>query len=270
VLTNVVEAIWYEQDIPNCPMSINLYASLLVEGAPVEAMLDGVTAVEVMEMTKGAKRGHEVVDWVKKIREQNIEVLLDDFEPDHPGVDSSPDGIKIGAFDNAFHSRQAFNEDGAPSDMAVVSVEKIDKRSFKDYYCSFLPTMKEPIRKLVMEGSENCLKSEVKGPPFDFNNPRATTASAHVYQAAARSLRLRGQDFQMLQQGFRALYDDENFDDEALANIQSLGKPMDKARMEAGTMASFGDEAKRRAAMKVRPLVCGVIKPCAFANRGGD
>jgi len=128
VLTNVVEAIWYEQDIPNCPMSINLYASLLVEGAPVKEMLHGVTAVEVMEMTKGAKRGHEVVNWVQKIREQHLEVLLDDFEPDHPGVDSSPDGIKIGAFDNAFHSLQAFNEDGAPSDMAAVAVEKIDKK----------------------------------------------------------------------------------------------------------------------------------------------
>jgi len=120
--------------------------------------------------------------------------------------------------------------------------------------------MKEPIRKLVMEGSENCQKSEVKGAPFDFNNPPATTASAHVYQAAARSLSLRSEDFKMVQQGFRALYDDEDFDKDARANIQSLGKPMEKARMEAGTIASFGDEAKRRAALKVRPLVCGVIK----------
>jgi len=262
VLTNVVEAIWYQQDNPDCPMSINAYASLLVEGAPILEMIDGVTVVEVMEMTKGAKRGPEVVHWVKTIREQNIEVLLDDFDSKHPGMDSSPNGIKVCVFANAFHSLQAFNDDGASSDMAVVEKEQVNDMDFKDYYCSLVPRMKEGIQKLIMEGSENCLKSEVRqGPPLNFDEPQATTATAHVYQAAARSLIAWNPNLQMLHQGGRALYDDEEFDEDARAVIQNLSKPLPAARKgDAGTMAWIGDEAKRRAAMKVRPLASGVMK----------
>jgi len=67
-------------------------------------------------------------------------------------------------------------------------------------------------------------------------------------------------NLQMLHQGGRALYDDEEFDEDARAVIQNLGKQLPPARKEAGTMAWLGDEAKRRAAMKVRPLACGVIR----------
>jgi len=48
VLTNVVEATWYQEDIPDCPIAINLYASLLVDGAPILDMVLGVHVVEVM------------------------------------------------------------------------------------------------------------------------------------------------------------------------------------------------------------------------------
>jgi len=260
VLTNVVEAIWYEQDNPDCPMSINVYASLLVGGAPLLEMIDGVSVVEVMEMTKGAKRGPEVDQWVSKIRERNIEVLLDDFDSKHPGVESSPDGLKVCVFANAFHSLQAFNEDGAPSDMAVIEKAQINDMNFKDYYCSLVPKMKG-VKKLIMEGSENCLKTEVhQGPPLNFDEPRATIASAHVYQAAARAMVAQIPNLQMLHQGGRALYDDEEFDEDARNVIQNLGKQLALARKEAGTMAWLGDEAKRRATMKLRPLACGVIR----------
>ena len=113
-----------------------------------------------------------------------------------------------------------------------------------------------------MEGSENCLKSEVKpGPPLAFDKPQATTASAHVYQAAAKALRAQNADLRILHQGGRALYDDEEFDEDASAVIHKLGKPMSDARTrDAGTIAWIGDEAKRRASMKMRPLASGVIK----------
>jgi len=115
-----------------------------------------------------------------------------------------------------------------------------------------------------MEGSENCLKSEVQGAPLNFSEPGATVASAHVYQAAARAMRANqpeGQSFQMLHQGGRALYEDEHFDEDACAVIEASGKPMPAARAgDAGTLAWIGSEAVRRAAMQQRPLVCGIKK----------
>merc|ERR1712224_967076 len=67
VLTNAVEAVWYEEAVPTCPMGINVYASLLVDEAPVLQMVAGVHVVEIMEMTKGARRGLEVDEWVSRI-----------------------------------------------------------------------------------------------------------------------------------------------------------------------------------------------------------
>jgi len=262
VLTNTVEATWYQHDIPTCPMSINLYASLLVDGAPVLEMVDGVNVVEVMEMSKGAKRGPVVDMWVRNMRNQHIEVLLDDFDSKHPALHSSPDGIKVCVFANAFHSLQAFNDDGAPAVMDIAQKDRINDMDFKDFYCSLVPFAQPNIKKLIMEGSENCLKSEVKpGPPLAFDKPQATTASAHVYQAAAKALRAQNADLRILHQGGRALYDDEEFDEDASAVIHKLGKPMSDARTrDAGTIAWIGDEAKRRAGMKMRPLASGVIK----------
>jgi len=256
-LTNTVEAIWLQQDIPECPMSINVYASLLVDGAPVQEMVHGVRVVEVMEMTKGAKRGQEVDTWVDDLRKEGIEVLLDDFDSNHPGRGSSPDGVKVCVFTNAFHSLQAFNEGGAPATMPAIQKAQINNMDFKDYYCA-LPETQPHITKLVMEGSENCLKSVVTpGPPLTFDEPAGPVASAHVYQAAAKAL----PNVRILHQGGRALYDDEDFDEEAISVITGLKKPMAAARKgDAGTMAWIGSEAKRRAAMKTRPLTCGVIK----------
>merc|ERR1712070_411142 len=98
----------------------------------------------------------------------------------------------------------------------------------------------------------------------NFGEPRATIASAHVYQAAARALcacQPVGQSFQMLHQGGRALYHDEVFDEDACAVIEACGKQMAAARTnDAGTMAWIGSEAVRRAAMQQRPLVCGIMK----------
>jgi len=111
VLTNAVEAVWYQESLPTCPMGINVYASLLVAESPVLQMIDGVSHVEIMELTKGAKRGSEVNGWVDKIRETGATVLLDDFDAKHPGIDSRPDGIKVCVFVNAFHSLQAFKNE---------------------------------------------------------------------------------------------------------------------------------------------------------------
>lgn len=281
VLTNAVEATWYQEAIPTCPMGINLYASLLVAGAPVEQMIAGVRVIEVMEMTKGAKRGPEVDNWVDKIREAGCTVLLDDFDSKHPGIGSSPDGIKVSVFANAFHSLQAFKNQssGDPAapllpveEMPFAEKEKTNDNNFMEYYCSLVPRHQPGARILIMEGSENCLKSEVNpGPPLKFDEP-ATIASAHVYQAAARAMREmqpEGQIFEMYHQGGRALYADEDFDEEMHAVIVASGKPMGSARTnDAGTLAWMGQEAVRRAEMQVRPLVCGVKrKPILLAQR---
>jgi len=273
VLTNAVEAVWYQETIPTCPMGINVYASLLVAEAPVLQMIAGASVVEIMELTKGAKRGPEVDGWVDKIREAGATVLLDDFDAKHPGIGSKPDGIKVCVFVNAFHSLQAFKNEPSGSSCApllpITEVPRVEKERLNpfdvlDFYGSLVPKHQSGARVLVMEGSENCLKSEIPGPPFNFGEPKATTASAHVYQAAARTLCASlpvGESLQMLHQGGRALYDDEVFDEDARAVIAACGKQMSAARAgDAGTMAWIGSEAVRRAAMQQRPLVCGVAQ----------
>lgn len=274
VLTNAVECMWYQETVPTCPMAINLYASLLVQGAPVSQMIDGVKVVEVMEMTKGAKRNASVDDGVKCIRDAGKHVMLDDFDAKHPGLNSKPNGIKVSVFANAFHSLQAYKNQpfGDPprdllpfSELPFVDKEKTNSFDVVDYYGVIVPKYQSGVEFLVMEGSENCLKAEVSpGPPLDFGKPGATTASAHVYQAAARAMRATqpaGQQFKMFHQGGRALYEDEDFDAEACAVIAASGKPMQAARTgDAGTMAWMGDEAKRRAEMQARPYVSGLVK----------
>jgi hypothetical protein len=273
VLTNAVEAVWYQEALPLCPMGINVYASLLVADAPVLQMTDGVSVVEIMELTKGAKRGAEVERWVEKLREAGATVLLDDFDTKHPGLDSKPDGIKVCVFANANHSLQAFKNEpvegsSAPllpiEEVPHIEKERLNEHDLFDFYGSLVPKHQSGARVLVMEGSENCLKSEIKGPPFNFSEPRATIASAHVYTAAAKALCAslpEGESLQMLHQGGRALYDDEVFDEDACAVIAACGKQMAAARAgDAGTMAWIGSEAVRRAAMQQRPLVSGVVK----------
>jgi hypothetical protein len=265
VLTNAVEAVWYQEALPNCPMAINFYASLLVDEAPVEEMIAGVRIVEVMEMSKGAKRGPEVTEWVSKMRKTGARVLLDDFDASHPGVDSSPDGLKVSVFINAFHTLQMSKTSLLPiSEMQYVEKEAAKPFDMMDYYCSIVPKHQSGVQTLFMEGSENCTKSENPGPPLNFSEPKATTASAQVYRAAALALRAsqpEGQVFQMFHQGGRALYEDEVFDEDACAMIEASGKPMAVARTsDAGTMAWMGQEAMRRALMRARPLVSGIVK----------
>jgi hypothetical protein len=271
VLTNAVEAVWYQEELPSCPMAINLYASLLIAEAPVLQMISGVKVIEIMEMTKGAKRGSEVDDWVSTIRATGATVLLDDFDTKHPGIGSKPDGIKVSVFANAFHSLQTFKNEPFGEEeehllpitaIPFVEKEKADAYDVMDYHGVIVPKYQSGAKILIMEGSENCLKSEVAGPPFNFAEPGATTASAHVYQAAARAMlahQPEGQVFQMKHQGGRALYADEDFDEEACAVIAACGKPMAAARTgDAGTMAWMGREAVRRAEMQTRLRVSGV------------
>jgi len=268
VLTNAVEAVWYQEGVPECPMGINLYASLLVPNAPVRELVEGVKVVEVMEMTKGAKRGQEVDDWVAQIRAGGAIVMLDDFDAKHPGLGSQPDGIKVSVFVNAFHSLQTFKNEPPilpMGDLQKVEKEKTNPFDVVDYYGDIVPTHQSGVRLLVMEGSENCLKSEISpGPPLNFGEPKATTASAHVYQAAARAMQKtqpEGQVFEMYHQGGRALYADEDFDAEASEVIAKSTKPMAAARTgDAGTMAWMGVEAVRRASLQGRLPVCGVMK----------
>jgi len=268
VLTNAVEAVWYQEGVPECPMGINLYASLLVPNAPVRELVEGVKVVEVMEMTKGAKRGQEVDDWVAQIRAGGAIVMLDDFDAKHPGLGSQPDGIKVSVFVNAFHSLQTFKNEPPilpMGDLQKVEKEKTNPFDVVDYYGDIVPTHQSGVRLLVMEGSENCLKSEISpGPPLNFGEPKATTASAHVYQAAARAMQKtqpEGQVFEMYHQGGRALYADEDFDAEASEVIAKSTKPMAAARTgDAGTMAWMGIEAVRRAGLQARLPVCGVMK----------
>lgn len=268
VLTNAVEAVWYQEGVPECPMGINLYASLLVPNAPVRELVEGVKVVEVMEMTKGAKRGQEVDDWVAQIRAGGAIVMLDDFDAKHPGLGSQPDGIKVSVFVNAFHSLQTFKNEPPilpMGDLQKVEKEKTNPFDVVDYYGDIVPTHQSGVRLLVMEGSENCLKSEISpGPPLNFGEPKATTASAHVYQAAARAMQKtqpEGQVFEMYHQGGRALYADEDFDAEASEVIAKSTKPMAAARTgDAGTMAWMGVEAVRRAGLQARLPVCGVMK----------
>merc|ERR1719183_2186791 len=213
-------------------------------------------------MTKGAKRGPEVVQWVKTIKESGSMVLLDDFDCAHPGINSEPDGIKASVFTNAFHSLQVFKDGGVPAEMPIALKEKMNDKDFRDYYCSLIPQCQPNITKVVLEGSENCMKSEVRpGPPLNFGQPTATVVSAHLCQAIAKTLHALNPEIKMCRQGGRALYADEEFDAEALVVIAKSGKRMPAAgTSDAGTMAWMGQEAVRRAGMKTRPLVCGVKK----------
>jgi len=174
---------------------------------------------------------------------------------------------------NAFDSLQTFKNQpsGEPlapllpfAEMPYVEKEKANAFDIVDYYGSIVPKHQGGARILVMEGSENCMKSEVSGPPLNFGEPGATTASAHVYQAAARAIcanQPEDQEFQMLHQGGRALYADEDFDEDACAVVAASGQPIAAARtVHAGTMAWMGQEAVRRAEMQTRPRVCGVVK----------
>lgn len=135
--------------------------------------------------------------------------------------------------------------------------EKMNDKDYKDFY-SLVASSQPNAKKLVLEGSENCLKSEVMpGPPLNFGEQNATVASAHLCRAIA----IMFPEIEMCRQGGRALYDDEEFDAEALAVIAKSGKKMQAARTnDAGTMAWMGQEAVRRSSMKTRPLVCGVKK----------
>merc|ERR1719183_839340 len=199
------------------------------------------------------------------IRDSGATVLLDDFDPKHPGIDSKPNGIKVCVFVNAFHCLQAFKNEPVGSSGAhllpMVEVPRVEKERINafdmvDFYGQLVPKHQNSAQVIVMEGSENCLKSEVQGPPFNFSEPKATIASAHVYQAAARTLcasQPEGQSLQMLHQGGRALYDDEEFDEDAIAVIQACEKPMGAARTgDSGTISWMGSEAVRRAAMQQR------------------
>jgi len=70
--------------------------------------------------------------------------------------------------------------------MAVLEKAQINDMNFKDYYFSLVPKKKD-VKKLIMEGSENCWKAEVRqGPPLNFDEPRMTIASAHVYQGGSK------------------------------------------------------------------------------------
>merc|ERR1719454_35256 len=135
--------------------------------------------------------------------------------------------------------------------------DKMNDKDCKDFYALFAH-FQPNARRLVLEGSENCLKSEVTpGPPLNFGQPNATVASAHLCQAIAKTF----PNLEMCRQGGRALYDDEEFDAEASVVIAKSGTKMPAARTsQAGTMAWMGQEAVRRAGMKMRPLVCGLKK----------
>merc|ERR1712100_784351 len=165
VLTNAVEAVWYEEAIPTWAMGINVYASLLVAEAPVLQMTQSVSVVEIMEMTKGAKRGPEVDGWVDKIRQTGATVVLDDFDAKHPGIGSKPDGIKVCVFANAFHSLQAFKNaplgDSSTPLLPIIDIPRMEKEHVNpfdllDYYGAIVPKHQNGARVLIMEGSENC------------------------------------------------------------------------------------------------------------------
>merc|ERR1711998_90674 len=106
--------------MPDRLFSMNIYVSLLVEGAPMEQMVEGARAVEVMELSKGTKRGPHVSAWIREMRNMGKNVLIDDFDANHPCLDSAPDGIKVCVFTNAFHSLQAFKEGGAVTEFPIV------------------------------------------------------------------------------------------------------------------------------------------------------
>lgn len=261
VLGSAVDASAYQDQMPELPLSINVYAGLLSEGAPVLSMVDGVQVVEVMEMTRGAQRSPALTSWVSELQSQGIRVMLDDFNTQHPALDSSPAGIKVCMFQNAAHTLQVFKEGSLPESFTEAGSD--DVSSLVGFYGSFIRKSMPNVSFLVMEGSENCMKSDLqpgqKGPPVNFSEPRATVATALVYKAAATILEVSNKPgFRMIQQGGRALYDGEVFDDTVKAMVEACGKPMDAARREAGTMAWMGSLAPIHAARKIRSHVCGV------------
>jgi len=181
----------------------------------------------------------------------------------------------VSVFANAFHTLQAyknepFGEPLAPllpiRELPAVPPHGVKPNAFNlmDYYGTIVPAHQRGVKTLIMEGSENCMKAEGAGPPLNFSNMSATTASLHVYQAAARSMSAalpEGQELEMFHQGGRALYANEAFDEDACAVIAACGKKMEAAKAgDAGTMAWMGTEAVRRAQMKTRLPVCGVVK----------
>lgn len=280
VLNNAVEATWYREAFDRaarpcrpCPLAINVYASLLVDEAPVRQMTDGVEVVEVMEMTKGARRSPSVGKWVSNLREKGFKVLLDDFEPRHPAVDSQPDGVKTSVFANAFHVQQALKNAAQRFPVGELAFSPDEKRpnpmDVFDYYGTILPKLMCGIDSIVMEGSENCSKSEVSpGPPLIFSEPNATLASAHVYKTAALAMQKLSPSFTMFQQGGRALYDGEDFDEDLQAIVAATARDSKAARTsDAGTIAWTGDQAIARFAKRSRPAVCGIIVQEKAAKR---
>merc|ERR1712072_944769 len=98
------------------------------------------------------------------------QVLIDDFDANHPCLDSEADGIKVSVFANAFHSLQSFKDGGAVAELPVAQKEKVNSMDYKDYHGSLVPMHQPKAKILIMEGSENCLKSEKSpGPPLDFS-----------------------------------------------------------------------------------------------------
>ena len=88
---------------------------------------------------------------------------------------------------NAYHSLQAFkDETRLLAEIPIVEKERADPFDALDYYGAIVPGHQRELSVVVLEGSENCLKSEAAGPPLNFTEPGATTAPAHVYRAADR------------------------------------------------------------------------------------
>ena len=271
VLINAVEATWFQSALPDCPLAINLYASLMEPDAPLLELVRGASVVEVMELTKGCKRNESVVLAANALREAGYVLLLDDFDAAHPARNANATGVKVSVFTNAFHALQTFRgldsagEQILPFKQAPPCLDKPKPQAFDilDYYGQLVPKLQPNSRVLVMEGSENCLKSEVSpGPPLNFGEPLATLASAHVYKAVALTLSsMAGEGYtaRLVHQGGRALYAHEVFDSAAQQVITALNKSMPAARAgDAGTMSWIGTEAVRRAALQTRKLVCAI------------
>lgn len=261
VLGSAVDGNAYQNQMPDLPLSINVYAGLLCEDAPVLKIVEGVRVLEVMEMTRGARRTPALSSWVNELQSHGYRVMLDDFNTQHPALESTPTGIKVCMFQNAAHSLQMFKEGRLPANFT--EADAADVSSVVGFYASFIRTTVPKASVLVMEGSENGMKSDLqpgqKGPPLNFSEPMATQATALVYKAAASILEASNREgFQMMQQGGRALYGDELFDEGVTAMVEACGKPIEAARREAGTMAWTGSLAPLHASRKTRSLVCGV------------
>jgi len=272
VLINAVEAAWYQAELPGIPLAINVYASLMGADAPFAELVGNAPVIEVMELTKGCKRGDSVVAAANSLRAQGRVVLLDDFDAAHPAAGANASGIKVSVFANAFHSLQAWKNVAAggaallPFAAAATETGKARPQPFDviDYYGQIIPAYQPTTSLIIMEGSENCLKSEVSpGPPLNFGQANAAVASAHVFKLAAltvASLTAEGEVPRLVHQGGRALYANESFDVEAQQVIAAVQKPLPAARAgDAGTMCWLGSEGLRRAAMASRLPVCGIV-----------